>query len=265
METLTSMLPPLDDASRDRLTRLEAMPLGPEAAGLSFEARLARENGWTLAYAERVGREYRRFVFLCAHAGRPLTPSDAVDQAWHLHLCYSRSYWDRMCGEILESPLHHEPTRGGSDDQSKFADWYQATLTAYESVFGAPPPEDIWPPGHKRFENAASFRRVNLAENWVLPRMAVRTGFLYAAMAAIVLLGSAGCVRGEKLDRWEILMIVAVGVGVFGWFVAKLVRGGGGGHPGGGCGGCATAGGSGCASDGGSGCGSGCGGGCGGG
>ncbi len=41
--------------------------------------------------------EYRRFAFLAATAGHPVTPSDAVDQAWHLHLTYSRDYWDRFC------------------------------------------------------------------------------------------------------------------------------------------------------------------------
>ena len=39
--------------------------------------------------------------------------SEQVDAAWHLHLTYTRSYWDRFCKETLGQPLHHDPTRGG--------------------------------------------------------------------------------------------------------------------------------------------------------
>ncbi len=58
---------------------------------LPFATRLARENGWSLAYARRAIEEYRRFVFLALVAGHPVTPSDQVDQVWHLHLTYTRS------------------------------------------------------------------------------------------------------------------------------------------------------------------------------
>lgn len=61
--------------------------------GLTFVGRLARDNGWKPGYAERVYREYLRFVFLAATAGHPVTPSVDVDEVWHLHLCYTRSYW----------------------------------------------------------------------------------------------------------------------------------------------------------------------------
>ena len=59
--------------------------------------RLASENGWSREYAVRVMQEYRRFAFLAVAAGHPVSPSDAVDQAWHLHLVYTRSYWDEFC------------------------------------------------------------------------------------------------------------------------------------------------------------------------
>src|SRR5690349_19351007 len=75
--------------------------IGPEGAALSFADRLARENGWRADHAERVIEEYRRFAFLAATGGQDVTPSDAVDQAWHLHLTYTRDYWDRFCPEVL--------------------------------------------------------------------------------------------------------------------------------------------------------------------
>ena len=75
--------------------------IGPADAAFSFAARLARENGWTVAYAERVIVEYKRFCFLAVTGTASATPSDAVDQAWHLHLTYSRDYWERFCPKVL--------------------------------------------------------------------------------------------------------------------------------------------------------------------
>ena len=98
------MRSPEDDALWQRIADHH---IGPADALLSFTARLARENRWSVAHAERVIDEYRRFCWLAVMAGHEVTPSDAVDQAWHLHLTYSRDYWDRLCGEVLKRPLHH--------------------------------------------------------------------------------------------------------------------------------------------------------------
>ena len=105
----------------DLLARLDALRIdGPgEAPDFTFAQRLARENGWSDEFAERVVTEYKRFVFLCMDAGHPCTPSEHVDQAWHLHLTFTESYWERMCGEVLNRPLHHNPTKGGNDDPSR--------------------------------------------------------------------------------------------------------------------------------------------------
>jgi hypothetical protein len=84
--------------------------IGPEDAALHFPDRLARENGWSRTKADRVIGEYKRFCFLAATAGHEVTPSDAVDQAWHLHLTYTRDYWERFCPDVLGRPLHHNPT-----------------------------------------------------------------------------------------------------------------------------------------------------------
>jgi hypothetical protein len=71
--------------------RLRAFSIDDGIPDLPFEARLARENGSSLDYACRVVREYKRFVFLAMVCDHPVTPSDHVDQAWHLHLTCSRS------------------------------------------------------------------------------------------------------------------------------------------------------------------------------
>lgn len=160
---------------------LSSYAVGPEKADLTFTARLARENGWTEAYAERVFDEYRRFCFLAATSETELTPSDAVDQAWHLHLTYTRDYWGRYCPEVLGHPLHHGPTAGGGSERSRFFDQYARTLHRYEQVFGAPPPGDIWPDAARRLIDDPRARRVHPRDGVVLSRTALRAASIIAA------------------------------------------------------------------------------------
>jgi len=161
--------------------------VGPGDAAFSFEARLARENGWSAEHANRVMDEYRRFLFLAAAAGHPVTPSDAVDQAWHLHLTYSRDYWDRLCATVLGRPLHHGPTAGGNDEQHRYFTQYADTLESYERWFGAPPPADIWPDAHRRLVVDPRAVRVGLADHIVVAKRTLRLGALVAAVIAVAL------------------------------------------------------------------------------
>jgi hypothetical protein len=132
-------------ADVDLRARIEAFSPDEPGVALPFSARLARENGWTREHALAVTREYLRFVYLAMTAGHPVTPSRAVDEAWHLHLTCTRSYWEEMCGRVLGRPLHHDPTRGGAEEEAKFADWYARTLDSYRAALGEEPPVAIWP------------------------------------------------------------------------------------------------------------------------
>lgn len=150
--------------------RLRAFQFDDPAAALTFTQRLARENGWSVGFADQVVDEYRRFLLLAMTAGHEVTPSDEVDQAWHLHLTYSRSYWQELCAETLGTPLHHGPTRGGKSDGSKYRLHYEQTLQSYRGAFGQEPPVEIWPNVEKRFANPARFVRVDRAKSWVIPK-----------------------------------------------------------------------------------------------
>jgi uncharacterized protein (TIGR04222 family) len=185
-------------ATSDLWAKLAALDLDGSAS-LSFSKRLARDNGWPESFAERVVLEYKRFVFLAATCGHPVTPSDEVDQAWHLHLVYTRSYWDDLCGQVLGFALHHGPTQGGAAEGHKFADWYARTLQSYQAAFGAVPPPDIWPAPAVRFGEAPYFRRVNRRRYFLLPRPRWRITLSWRALgrqAGVALLGLlvlAGC------------------------------------------------------------------------
>ena len=164
---------------------LSTYEFGPEGAEQTFEQRLARENGWSALEAARVLEEYKRFCFLAATAGHPVTPSEAVDQAWHLHLCYSRDYWQRFCPEVLGRELHHGPTKGGPAERDKHFEQYALTLRSYEEIFGSPP-EDIWPASYKRFFEDSRARRVNPRDYILLPR---RQAYALTIVIICVVLG----------------------------------------------------------------------------
>lgn len=153
--------------------RIEAFRLDDPSAVLPFSSRLAREQGWTHAETARVIREYRRFLCLAALSGHPVSPSDAVDHAWHLHLLYTRSYWQELCKETLGFDLHHEPARGNTEDAGKFADWYARTLESYRHLFGETPPADIWPSPEAKAakrRRRQSKRWIDPARHWIIPK-----------------------------------------------------------------------------------------------
>jgi len=176
------------DKSQDDLReRLSSYVIGPEAAAFSFEQRLARENRWEPDFAARVVSEYKRFCYLAVTAGQQVTPSDAVDQAWHLHLTYSRDYWQGFCPEVLGYDLHHGPTAGGEVERSRYYDQYAETLKLYEKAFGEPPPPDIWAPAARRFNIDPLAFRVNPKDVVVVPRWLMPAGAVAIALAAFLL------------------------------------------------------------------------------
>ncbi|SHM27344.1 hypothetical protein SAMN05444266_107220 [Chitinophaga jiangningensis] len=120
-------------------------------ASFTFTHRLARENNWDIAFAERVVAEYKCFIFLTAITDTGVTPSEAVDQAWHLHLTYTNSYWKDLCRNIIGKEIHHNPTQGGEAENKKFYIFYRETLRLYLEKFGVKPPSDIWPDVDERF------------------------------------------------------------------------------------------------------------------
>lgn len=87
--------------------RLQTFSLDEPDAILPFSVRLARENRWSLEYTQQAIAEYKKFAFLAVVAGHPVAPSEQVDQVWHLHLTYTRSYWDEFCPNILRKSFHH--------------------------------------------------------------------------------------------------------------------------------------------------------------
>jgi len=150
--------------------KIEGFELDDPDSSLTFSERLARENGWGLEYSLRCIEEYKKFMFLICIASHPLTPSDQVDQVWHLHLLYTHSYWIEFCQNTLGKQIHHGPTKGGKHEQDKFTDWYAKTKELYKEIFKNNPPDDIWPSSKIRFSEI-NFQRINLDRNWVIKKV----------------------------------------------------------------------------------------------
>jgi hypothetical protein len=252
----------VDMKNKSLYEALVSFPLAETGGRYTFLHRLCRENRWTRAEGERAIFEYKRFLYLARVSPDPVTPPEAVDQVWHLHLLYTRSYWEEMCGGILGRPLHHGPTKGGAEEDEKFGDWYGRTRALYEAEFGAAPAARWWP---ARFSPEKRYRWTDLARNWVIPKPSF-TG-LMPGVFPLLLLGD------KKLP----VLVVAVIFVVIGAIVVAALReatdtekrkkGGDGGDVFGGFDGvdsggdCGDSGGDCGGGDGGGGCGGGCGGG----
>ena len=253
---------------------LEGFPLAQTGGELTFLDRLCRENNWPYDFGHRAIGEYKRFVYLAMVSPMPVTPSDEVDQVWHLHLLYTRSYWEEMT-KLLPRPLHHGPTSGGQEEDEKFGGWYERTKALYESEFGEEAPPDLWPPPAVRFSPGQRFRRLDAARHWIVPKPAWRIRQGAAAFAALPLVfpllaaGMAGStILVMILLAWFVMVTMVAAMNSPGNKRKKDGSDGGGSCGGGGSssssGDCGDGGGSG--DCGGSGCGGGgCGGGCGGG
>ena len=206
--------------SSDLWARLEAFRVDDDSASLSFLGRVARENQWSRSFTDRVFVEYRRFVFLAMTVEHQVTPSEQVDQVWHLHLTYTRSYWNDLCGEVLETPLHHQPTVGGAAQRMHWNDTYSQTLASYRRVFGSEPPSDIWPAPVERFAAAGALRWVDSSRYWAVPKRPVRrsAAALTAVGATLIVLTTFATValadHGEEPDS---------GSGPAGWVLFVLL------------------------------------------
>ncbi len=100
-----------------------------------LRSKLVAACGVEAERAEVALREVIRFLDLCAAAGRPLTPSPRVDDAWHEFVLCTREYAD-FCQQHFGRFVHHDP--GGTDEDNRRQ--FRATLYAYAQRFEAPDP-----------------------------------------------------------------------------------------------------------------------------
>ena len=174
--------------------------------------------------------EYRRFCFLACVSNADVTPSDAVDEVWHLHLIHSRDYWLTFCPQVLGTQLHHGPTRGGGVEAQRYREQYAQTLALYEQWFG-PPPAHWWPGTHERFAAPKRLQRVDPARHWIVRKPDFRQtatlgigtlATLLAAREALALPANPlDWTAGPFLQLYGALMVVSLIAAIW---VRRIVR-----------------------------------------
>ena len=190
----------LTDHQQELYLRLQSYCFDAPGGAVAFAAKLACEQGWSAAKSERVLGEYRRFLFLAMEAGHPVSPSRAVDLAWHQHLLDTRSYWQEFCPRVLGRPLHHTPSRGGEEERQRLGESYRRTLASYRAFFGEAPPADLWPAAEAPVSvppaAVAPAAEAPAAEPRPPRRVPDRWGMLLASLVLALVLG--GCKAGNQ-------------------------------------------------------------------
>ncbi|MBY0503260.1 MAG: hypothetical protein K2X03_05100 [Bryobacteraceae bacterium] len=120
--------------------------VGDAAAQYAFWDTLAKRQGWTIAFAENVFGEYRKWLFLVLTAPSPVAPPPPIRAVWDLHR--ELPSW-RTLPESAE--IERRVPMSNPD--------LEQTRAFYTGAFGTYPPESIWPartrPGKRRSGLAA--------------------------------------------------------------------------------------------------------------
>lgn len=106
---------------------------------IKFKATRQEEGyGWTPEHADRMERDYKRYLTL--HAKYPdlmLAPDQDVDRFWHLHILDTRKY-AADCQTVFGYFLHHFPYLGlrGEEDAKALQSAFEMTQSLYAREFG---------------------------------------------------------------------------------------------------------------------------------
>ncbi len=197
----------MTESEMELWNKIHHFKMDDENSVFKFSQRLARENGWTIDFAHRAIEEYKKFIFLCCISEKGVTPSDEVDQVWHLHLTFTKSYWVDFCRNTIGKEIHHNPTKGGRSEGLKFDDFYSGTKKLYKEKFSISPPENIWPTNTRRFSDI-DFQRVNLQEYRLVRRFRLTKKMIPAIVIAT--LAPFIFIQAFSLEIWGIPILVGL-------------------------------------------------------
>jgi hypothetical protein len=111
----------------------------PKRTCASFQHNLRKRGDWTDESARRITEMYRKFLYLKALTGKPVTPSEAIDMAWHLHLEFPADY-RALCDAVGRDIPHRVVFY-----ENELEEAYVRGRALYEAEFDAPPDRDLWP------------------------------------------------------------------------------------------------------------------------
>jgi len=131
------------DAQPQSWARWSDLRIGDATAQYAFWETLARRQGWTVAFAETVFSEYRKFLHLTLTAPHPVAPPAPIKAAWDLH---------RELPEWRQLPEADEIERRLSGCEFANPSAVEQTRLLYALTYGRYPPESIWPARAKRLK-----------------------------------------------------------------------------------------------------------------
>ena len=99
--------------------RLQEFSLDESSVDFPFSKKLAKEENWTETFTRKAIDEYKKFAYLCCKLPNGASPSEIIDKVWHMHLIYTQNYWEEFCPEVLQQKLHHQPSKGGENENEK--------------------------------------------------------------------------------------------------------------------------------------------------
>lgn len=110
-----------------------------------FLKKLTVEQGWSPSFAKCAFVEYKRFIYLATISEDRIVPSKIIDKVWHLHLTFTKSYWQDLCRDLIGKEIHHTPSLADKASRTRDISDYQYTLNLYKSEFGTEAPRRYWP------------------------------------------------------------------------------------------------------------------------
>jgi hypothetical protein len=198
-------------------TNIDNFQLDKTGDEFSFSDRVARENGWAKDYTQRVILEYKKFIYLCCVSVQGVTPSDPVDQVWHLHLTYTKSYWIDFCQDTIGKQIHHNPTKGGKKEAKKFNEYYTHLQELYKSHFDCNPPIDIWHANEIRFKDI-DFQRVNLKRYWLVKK----PSRIFLSILTLITIAIVGIISIQAIGAVALYVVISATAI---WGIKSLVSG----------------------------------------
>lgn len=83
--------------------------------------------------------EYKRFIALVVGTGQPQIMAKSVDDYWHAHLLFTRSY-KQMAAALNVRGIDHQPTKS-EEERLALIGGYNVTHDVYTEHFGKPNPK----------------------------------------------------------------------------------------------------------------------------
>jgi uncharacterized protein (TIGR04222 family) len=192
--------------------KIRNFQLDDPTSAFPFYKKLAQQNNWTLSFTNRAIEEYKKFIFLCCISPTGASPSEVVDEVWHLHLTYTDNYWNQFCKKTLLKDIHHHPSKGGVNEKEKHVNWYASTLALYQQQFKTAPPADIWP-ANQQPQN-------DIDEPVYEPAFFKRLVFIFAAAVVVFMLGvNLFHTKGPDFLSYYLILCIA---GLIALFISQL-------------------------------------------